>query len=178
MRCFVAVPFLETVKQQLGVLQEPVKGLRWQKINQLHITLKFLGDVSEDKVKALQTEFSKIKMPAFSLSLQGLGYFPKGKRPRVLWAGVEENQSLRKLRDKVEGICVSAGFKAGARPFMPHITLARVKGASGDEVESLITRNQQLKIHDIPVDEFVLYESKLHSMGAEHIRLKSFGLGE
>jgi 2'-5' RNA ligase len=176
MRCFVAIPFPKAIKKQLGELQEPIIGLRWQKLEQVHLTLKFLGDVSGDKVQALQKQFSKIKMPSFSLSLQGLGYFPKGKNPRVLWVGIEEHESLIWLRDKVEQICISEGFEAEKRPFKPHITLGRMKGTSQGDVEKFINQHKKFKVQNVLVDEFVLYESKLHPQGAKHIRLMAFRL--
>ncbi|HET6527662.1 MAG TPA: RNA 2',3'-cyclic phosphodiesterase, partial [Balneolaceae bacterium] len=118
----MAIPLPAFAKQQLVDLQEPIRGLRWQKPEQFHLTLKFLGDVSGDKIPAFQAAFSKIQLPAFSLSLQGLGYFPKGKKPRILWAGIEQNESLSRLRDEVEQICISQGFEAEKHPFKPHIT--------------------------------------------------------
>lgn len=176
MRCFVAVPLPAFARQQLVDLQEPIRGLRWQKLEQLHLTLKFLGDVSGDKIQSLQTELSKIQLPAFSLSLQGLGYFPKGKNPRVLWAGIAQNESLNRLRGEVEQICISQGFEAEKRSFKPHITLGRVKNASQNEVMRWINQHKEFEITGVSVDEFVLYESKLHPQGAEHIRLETYRL--
>lgn len=178
MRCFVAIPLPKRVKRELIDLQQPIKKLRWQKMDQFHLTLKFLGDVSGDNIEALQTELSNIKRPAFSLSLEGFGYFPKGKNPRVLWAGIEENSALKTLRDKVEKKCVSAGFEAEERPFKPHITLGRMKGASKSEVMEFINQHKQFEISDIPIDKFVLYQSKLHPEGAEYIELKTFRLNK
>lgn len=176
MRCFIAIPLPKSVKQQLGNLQESIENLRWQNINQLHITLKFLGEVSDDKVQDLQAELRKVELSAFSISLKELGYFPKGKKPRVLWAGIEESKPLVKLKKKIEAICAVLNFEADNRPFKPHITLARMKGTSENDVMAFIKQHKQFDIQDVPVEEFVLYESRLHSDGAEHIQLKTFQL--
>lgn len=176
MRLFVAIPLPEFVKKNLGDLQQPIEGVRWQQQSQLHITLKFLGDTDRDRIQDLQTHLSKIDRPSFSITISGFGYFPEGKQPRVLWAGIEKNKPLTKLYREVEQHCTALGFEEDARSFKPHITIARTDGVPKRDVMSFINQHKQFRISDVPVDEFVLYESKLDPDGAKHSRLKTFEL--
>lgn len=170
MRLFIAIPLPDSVIQQLIELQQPIDGVRWQNRNQFHITLKFLGETDPERVSGLQQSLEKIDLPAFSITLSGFGYFPKGKQPRVLWAGIRKNESLAQLHQRVEKSCTALGFDAENRPFKPHITLARVDGTSRRDVMSFINQHKKFRMPEVPVDEFVLYESKLHPKGAKHIR--------
>ncbi len=176
MRLFIAVPLPDTVTDQFADLQQPIDWLRWQDRNQLHITLKFLGETDPERVPEINQNLSQIQLPAFSMTIKGFGYFPKDKQPRVLWSGIDNNQSLQKLQQSVEQTCTDIGFDAEGRPFKPHITIARIDGGSKRDVMSFINQHKKFSIPDVPVDEFVLYESKLSSEGATHIRKKSFNL--
>lgn len=178
MRLFIALPIPDTVKQQLAELYQPIEGVRWQKQSQIHLTLKFLGDTQEEHASELQRKLDKIEHPAFHMDLEGLGYFPKGKQPKVLWAGITPNDLLVDLRNTIENVSTSLGFEAESRPFKPHITLARVKGESKREIMSFINQHKRFRIPEIPVSEFVLYESSLHPDGAVHSRVNAYQLEE
>src|SRR5699024_4270767 len=116
--------------------------------------------------------------PAFTLSLKGVSYFPERGQPRVLWAGIEESIFLRSLRDKVEKVCVSQGFEAGNKSFKPHITLARGEDIPKNDILQFIKQHRSFGMRNIPIGQYVLYESKLHARGAEHIVLKTFPLDQ
>lgn len=176
MRLFVAIPIPESVKKSLGDLQQPIEGVRWQQKDQLHITLKFLGDTDRDRVQDLQAHLNEINCSAFSITLNGFGYFPNSKQPRVLWAGIEKNKSLIKLYREVERQCTNLGFEEETRSFKPHITIARTDGVPKRDIMSFINQHKQFCISDVPVEEFVLYESKLHPEGAKHSRVKTIEL--
>lgn len=176
MRLFIAIPLAEQVRNQLAQLQQPINGVRWQKEEQIHLTLKFLGDTSGEQFQALLPQLEGVEATAFTIHLQGFGYFPKGKHPRVLWAGVEPSEPLLELQKEIEEACSKVGFEPEQRPFKPHITLGRVKGGSKSDVMSFINQHKQFKNSDVPVDNFVLYESKLHPEGAKHHRRKVFQL--
>lgn len=176
MRLFVAIPVPESVKKRLGDLQQPIEGVRWQQQGQLHITLKFLGDTDRDRAQDLQAHLDEIDCSVFSMTLNGFGYFPKGKHPRVLWAGIEKNKSLKTLYNEVERQCTALGFEKESRSFKPHITLARTDGVPKRNIMSFINQHKQFRISDVAVEEFVLYESKLNPDGAKHSRVKTFEL--
>ncbi|MDZ7683132.1 MAG: RNA 2',3'-cyclic phosphodiesterase [Fodinibius sp.] len=176
MRLFIAVPISAKAKDQLVDLQQPIEGVRWEPKDKLHLTIKFLGDTASKQVRCLQQQLGTIQQAAFSLSLQGMGYFPKGKQPKVLWAGVKKSQQLIDLHHKVEKVCTGMGFDADSRPFKPHITLGRINGVPKRDMMSFINEHKQFRIPELPVHEFVLYESKLDSTGAKHSRVETFSL--
>jgi 2'-5' RNA ligase len=176
MRLFVAIPMPEFVRNHLAELQQPIDGVRWQEIEKTHLTLKFLGDTESERVPNLKSALTTIEMPSFSIRLSSLGYFPKGKQPRVLWVGVEKNKPLQLLHSEIEDKCTDLGFDPENRSFKPHITIARVKDAPKNKITSFIEEYQQFQMPEVWVDEFVLFESKLHPDGAKHSRLKTFPL--
>jgi len=176
MRLFIAIPLPKSVKRCLSELEQPIEGVRWQKGGQYHLTLKFLGNTDEGKVELLQQKLSEIDFSAFSISINRFGYFPQGRHPKVLWVGIKESKKVVDLYDCIEDKCVSIGFEADNHSFQPHITLARTKGARKRDVLSFINEHKQFCIPNIAVNDFVLYESRLHPNGAKHIRLKTFPL--
>lgn len=178
MRLFIAIPIAKQVRQQLADLQQPVEGIRWQKKEQMHLTLKFLGDTPGEQFRKLLPQLESVETDAFSITLQGFGYFPRGKHPRVLWAGVEPSEPLLELQKEIEQACSEVGFEPEQRSFTPHITLGRIKGGSKSDVMSFINQHKQFKVTDVPVTKYVLYESKLQSEGASHHRRKVFQLRE
>lgn len=176
MRLFIAIPMPDSVVEHLVDLQQPIESVRWEQSGKFHITLKFLGDTESDRAKKLQSALSTIRIPSFSITLSGLGYFPQGKQPRVLWVGVKKNDPLKKLHTKIENKCTDLEFEPENRSFKPHITIGRVKGASKDGITSFVEEHDQFQIPEVRVDEFVLFESKLHPDGAKHYRKKTFNL--
>lgn len=176
MRLFVAIPMPESVKNSLAELRQPIDGIRWQEKDKLHLTLKFLGDTNPDRLQNLQVALDRINISSFSITLQGFGYFPKGKHPRVLWIGIKKNQSLHKLHRSIEHKCADLGFEHEKHSFKPHVTIARISGGSKSDVMSFINQNEQFKLQEVPVEEFVLYESKIDPEGARHLRIKSVTL--
>ena len=157
-------------------LQQPIDGMRWQSQEQMHLTLKFVGEAAKTAARELREELDKIDHPCFSMTIAGIGYFPKGKQPKVVWAGITQNAALQELHQKVENLCEKIGVAPEARPYKPHITIGRTKSTSKRAVTSFINKHKNFAISDIAVDEFVLYESKLHSDGARHHRLQSYSL--
>lgn len=176
MRLFIAVPMPGSVAKRLVELRQPIKGIRWQDEGKLHLTLKFLGETDSERALKVQDALTSVNLSEFSITLDGLGYFPKGNQPRVLWAGIEKSEPLQVLYQIVENRCADFGFDPEQRSFKPHVTIGRVKGASKSNVESFIDQHKQFNIPDIPVEEFVLFESKLHPDGAKHYRRKSYSL--
>ncbi|UFT98154.1 RNA 2',3'-cyclic phosphodiesterase [Radiobacillus kanasensis] len=129
---FIGIPVREDIQQWLAewqnMLQE--KGQlaykSWTHPSDLHITLTFLGAVSENKITAIIEELEKLEdLFAFHLNIGTMGTFGKGSQPRVLWAGVEVNEVLTELQDKVASSCSMFGFSKESRPYHPHVTLAK-----------------------------------------------------
>jgi 2'-5' RNA ligase len=112
----------------------------WVRAEQLHFTVRFLGEVSEELVSRLSEELAPVLATheAFDIELAGAGAFPAVERPRVIWVGVHDPTRLQSLAAKVEGVVRALGFPAEAREFVPHLTLGRVKRPlSGTELQAL-----------------------------------------
>lgn len=176
MRLFVAIPLPEAVREKLSGLYQPMDGVRWQSQSQLHITLKFLGETDRDQLPELIRGLKSIRHSTFQMTISGFGTFPEKGRPKILWIGVAKQQLLKDLQQAIEQQCVEMGFEAEDRPFVPHITLARIKGTPRRDVISFINQHKKVRISRVPVNKFVLYESKLHPDGAIHKKVKEFPL--
>lgn len=176
MRLFIAIDLPGSAKSRLGELQDPGLDVRWSSDETMHLTLRFIGDVDDSKRSRLFHTLSNIDHPSFNLQISGTGYFPRGKTPKIIWAGVRKNDLLMQLQEKIERACRSAALEPEERTFRPHITLGRVSGAPRNEVLTFINRNKKLRVDDIPIREFILYESRLKPEGAVHTPLERYSL--
>src|SRR6185312_11679014 len=132
-RLFVALALPDSVAQTLMMLEYGVPGARWQEREQLHLTLRFIGEVDGRDASGIDDALSAISAPRFSLQLKGVGEFG-GKTPRALWAGVAPNEALMHLNRKIETALQRLGLEAEQRKFTPHVTLARLKATSRGRV--------------------------------------------
>lgn len=176
MRLFVAIPLPKFARRRLADLQQSISGVRWQRQSQLHVTLKFLGEVDEQRTSLLIGGLKDIHHPALAMTIEGLGYFSRGPSPAVLWVGISNPQELHELYQRIEEQCAGLGFEPENRPFKPHITIGRMKGVSKSEVRSFIKQHKPFTIPEVDIDEFVLFESELHPDGAIHKKVEHFKL--
>lgn len=177
MRLFTAIPLPVPVRRRLTDLTEhQLEGVRWQKQQQLHITLKFLGNTSVNELQSLVDALSQIHQPAFTMKIRGIGCFPERGRPKIIWVGISNPRQLIRLHQRIEETCTNLGFEAEDRPFKPHITLGRVTEWSRQDVLSFINQHRQFSIPGVAAKEFVLYESKLRPGGAEYEKIESIPL--
>ena len=165
-RLFVAIRPPETVRERLLDLMEGVPDLRWQSDEQLHLTLRFIGEVERPMAEDLAAELERIRFERFMLSLHGTGKFEK-RRHGALWAGVAPKDQLKALNAKVERACQSAGLEPERRAYHPHITLARWKGKA-PALDRFLERHGGLSSEPWEVGEFILYESRLGHDGAHY----------
>ena len=174
-RLFVAIRPPKTVREQLLNLMEGLPGMRWQDDGQLHLTLRFIGEVerpvAEDVVAALQ----HVRFDHFSIALDGVGKFEK-HRNGALWSGVRPKEQLKALNAKVERACQSAGLEPERRAYHPHITLARWKGRA-PRLDAYLERHGGLTSEPWEAREFILYESHLAHEGAHYEAIERFSLG-
>lgn len=176
MRLFVAISMPKHVREKLEGLQEPIDGINWERHGQFHLTLRFIGEVDAGITGSLQQKLGHIHQTSFKLRLDGLGTFPARGYPRVLWVGIEENDDLTDLQHEVERCCREAGLDAENRPFNPHITIGKVKGADKKNVQAFLDHNGAFNVSDIPVDRFILYSSQLKPDGAVHKPVDTYEL--
>jgi len=172
-RLFAAVPVPHEIAQGLARRQTGLEGARWRTADQLHITLRFFGEIREDVARDLDTELAGVGgIGAFEVSLQGAGAFGEGQDIHAIWAGVSESPELRRLAKACESAARRAGLKPDTRQYRPHVTLAYLRRAEPDKVAAWIQANNLLKSPVIAVDRFGLYSSFLASEGA-HYRLEA-----
>lgn len=175
-RLFIAIPFPADIITALHALQHGITKARWLPEQQLHLTLRFLGDVDETSFEPLQEELGRIQLPPFSLAVAGTGAFPPRGLPRVLWAGLSPSPPLLSLARQVEEQVVAAGFPREHRPYSPHITLGRLTSANPAEVRHYLEEHRSFALPSFAVERFILYGSRLTPKGAIHTPLSSHSL--
>jgi len=177
-RTFIAVSISEearkAVAQMIVSLQEFGSGIRWVKPENLHLTLKFLGDIEEENLPKLEEAMnsSTEMIKPFKYELVNVGCFPNYKRPRVLWIGVEDSEDrLLLLHQNIESEFTKQDFPKESRKFTPHLTIARVKDFR--KCESVISKFSDYNFgsHKNVVEEVLLMKSNLYPSGAKYTKL-------
>ncbi len=175
MRLFTALALPDPVADGLLALQAGVPGARWQTREQLHLTLRFIGEVDGRDAASIDDALAAIAAPAFTLELKGVGSFG-GKTPRDLWVGVRQNEALLHLNRKIESAQQRVGIPAESRKFTPHVTLARLKRTHNGSVMDFLTDHALYASGPFPVNAFILYSSKLTSDGSIYRPEKAYAL--
>jgi 2'-5' RNA ligase len=180
MRLFVAIEIPSEIREKIldfiSALKPRTQGARWVQPDGLHVTLKFLGNVADEKRGVIEGALRTIKSPSFTLSLHNTGVFPTPKYPRVLWIGIDSGPELAALAAQADEVLSPLGFEREKRAFTPHVTLARLneRGKKLDVRAALSERN--VSFGTMTAMEFHLYESKLSPQGARYAKLTSFAL--
>lgn len=174
-RLFVAIRPPESVRNQLLDLMEGVHGARWQDEDQLHLTLRFIGEVDRHVADDIAHALGAIRHPPFELALSGLGTFDRRRQPVTLWAGVTPHEPLKVLHKKIDQAVQRAGVEPDHRAYLPHITLARL-GRSIGPIASLLESAGGLSGPTFAVDNFRLYESHLSAQGAIYTVVERYPL--
>lgn len=160
MRLFVAIPMPAEIADRLAGLMGGLDGARWIHPDDLHLTLRFCGEVDGGTAEDLAGALAALRAPAFDLRLAGFGTFGSGRRLRALWAATAASPALELLQGRVEQAVRSAGLEAEGRRFVPHVTLARFAGGVADEeVSHWIALNSPFAAGPFRVPEAVLFES-------------------
>lgn len=181
MRLFVAIDLPEALKQQLSALTTRIDGVRWTETANLHLTLRFIGDVPQDTADAIQAALSDVQSSPFSLQLNGVGTFPANPRksPRIIWAGLTNPPTIQSLHEKIEKAVSDLGPTPDNRPYTPHITLGRVKSADDGTLSAIrhfIQHNSGFHTEAFMPAEFILMESLLLPSGAKYTPLARYPL--
>lgn len=166
-RTFIAIevgsPAREVVLRLLKQLSSELSGVRWTQPDQLHLTLKFLGDIDNRTLPEVCTQMRAAcdGIEAFSVALQGLGAFPKNKPPRVLWTGIEQGaEQLAVLHQRLDSSLSNLGAPADNRGYAPHLTLGRInRGADQNEIATRLERDAATHFAQFDVNELQLIAS-------------------
>ncbi len=165
MRLFVALPLPDGLRDRLAEMAGGLDNARWVDPDNMHLTLRFLGDLDGREAADVDAALGAIKAPAFDMALAGLNTFGNGKKVSALWVGVDAPEPLIRLQGKVEKAVQRAGVAPEGRKFRPHVTLARFKGPPGPKLEAFLQTYGLFRSDPIHVDRFLLYSSKLTPKG-------------
>jgi 2'-5' RNA ligase len=174
-RLFVALRPPPAVRDALLDAEGEVEGARWQGDDQLHLTLRFVGELDRRGEDDIADALSLVTEPGFTLQVRGVGHFEKKGRPSALWAALAPCPALGVLHRRIERACRAAGLPAESRKFVPHVTLARIgRGAAG--AGEWLAQHGNLAAPAWPVASFRLYASRLGPGGAEYTALAEWPL--
>ena len=166
MRLFVAISLPERVKDTLTALCGGVDAAPWRIREQLHLTLRFIGEADGALARDIDDVLHQVAMPAFTLTLRRTGFFNERKLARVLWAGVDDDKPLHKLHGKIQHGLQAIGLAPDHRRYHPHVTLARLNGIAPLEAEGYAARYSEYVSPPFTVDRFCLFSSHLAREGA------------
>jgi len=179
-RLFVALDLREEVRQAIrdliARLKPLARGARWVRPEGMHVTLKFIGYVAEDRLEPIRSALAHVRSPQpVDLHFRGAGFFPNEKRPRVIWCGVEGSSNLAPLAKDIERALEPLGIAPESRDFVPHLTLARFNAPEkAPDLVRAVTDAQEQEFGAARETEFHLFESILRPSGAEYRRLASY----
>lgn len=181
MRCFIAVPLDPALKEGIDAsvadLKKSGADVKWVRAENLHLTIRFLGDTDEGFLPSLQEGLSTVasKYGPMTVGLQGIGLFPRKGSPRVVWIDIRDYRALAGLQQDIEEVLFTLGIQKEDRPFSPHLTIGRVR--SQRNVKTLLGGLQALSDRDfgaLRVRSFSLMKSELRPAGPEYTTLREF----
>jgi len=188
-RLFVALEIPSAVRENLAALINELRAAdasssknkaRWVRPENLHVTLKFIGNVDAGKLDAIRAALTEVcSGGSVELRFRGLGFFPNEKRPRVLWAGLEASPNLATLAADIDARLEKVRIPRETREFSPHLTLARFDPPGiSEKLRAAALENAAREFGAVRTGEFHLFESKTRPTGAEYTRLSSFSFAE
>ncbi len=180
MRLFVALEIPSSVRENLADLLTSLRAVspqtRWVRQGNLHVTLKFIGEVPQENLAGIQSALAGVRsdQPA-TLDFRGVGFFPDEKHPRVFWGGIEASPNLKILAAEIERATEKLGIPREQRPFSPHLTLARFEPPRlPEKLRTAIHEHAARDFGSLRTSQFHLIESKLKPSGAEYTTVESF----
>ena len=175
-RLFVAIRPSAAIRALLLSVMGGVGGARWQSEDQLHLTLRFLGQVDRHRAGDVLAALGAIHHPPFDIALNGIGTFERRGLPDTLWAGVAPHEPLKTLHKKVDAALLRVGVAPDERAYLPHITLARLNRGAGP-VGAMVEQYGGLSSPPFTVDAFGLFESDLTQEAAVYSVVERYRLG-
>lgn len=184
MRLFIALDIPGEIRSRLAEYVDRVCSYapqaRWARVEGLHVTLKFIGEVKDPKVEEIKAALATVKSPQFEVTFANIGFFPTLKSPRVFWAGVQSSDDLAALAGRIDEEMERLGIAAEERAFSPHLTLARAGTRDPHSLKALaplLTAEPAPQFGTMTAREFWLYRSQLGPGGSTYTKLERYGLG-
>lgn len=175
-RLFVAIEPPPDIKAMLLAAMGGVAGARWQDEAQLHLTLRFIGEVGRDQANDIAMALASLHHPAFDVAISGVGTFDTRGQVHTLWAGATPQDALTTLHKKVNRTLQKVGIPPDPRAYAPHITLARLNRSTGP-LDGFLTQHAGLTTPMFRVENICLYESQLTGDGAVYEIVERVRLG-
>jgi 2'-5' RNA ligase len=180
MRVFIAIDLPEEIRTRLAAVQSELRpsaeSARWVAAETAHLTLKFIGEISDQRREDIDTALAGITWIPFPVIVKGLGFFPGTRSPRVLWAGLQAS-TMEGLTQAIDMRLEHAGFEKEKRAFRPHITLARAKTSRLDRaLVAAAEKYAETDFGSFTADRYYLYQSTLKPTGSVYTRLKEYML--
>jgi len=164
-RLFVGIMLPPELRLRLSTLASGLPGAKWVDAGNLHVTLRFIGEVDEGMARDIDEALLQIRAPRFSLALAGAGHFGNGASARAIWIGVEKNPALLHLHDKIEHALMRLRLAPEGRRYVPHVTLARLRQVPPARLQEFLTAHALFRAEPFPVDRFSLVASYLTKAG-------------
>lgn len=184
MRLFIALDIPGEIRKCLAEYMERVRSYageaRWARVEGLHVTLKFIGEVKNPKLEEIKQALNAVRGPEFQVTFRDVGFFPSPRSPRVFWAGVEAGEELAGLAAKIDQTTEKFGIAREERAFSPHLTLARSGTRDPHSLKGLaplLTAEAAPRFGTMTAREFWLYQSQTGPGGSKYTKLQKYGLG-
>ncbi len=168
-RLFFGLELPHELRLRIGALAGGIDGARWVAPEDLHVTLRFIGEVDEPAMEDIAAEAAAIRFQPFAVTLAGAGHFERRGRVSAVWLGVEPGTALAALRDRIEAASVRAGQPPEGRKFRPHVTVARFTRARPGAVRGWLAANTLFRAYPFTVERFVLFSSTLGRSGSTYV---------
>lgn len=194
MRIFVALDLNQAIRELIQKFVEEIRSTapdaRWISGESLHVTLKFIGECPDEKVRQIEASLGSVQAEPFQVTFSGAGFFPTPRTARVFWAGIEACDALAQLAKTIDKSLTGTGIPKEDRAFSPHLTLARIRGGSGApgrrkddkpnrqfaELQDFLTTHPAPEFGTMTAREFFLYRSELSSKGSQYTKIARFEL--
>jgi len=158
-RLFTGISVPQNIRNALNIMQGGIGGAHWDDIENYHITLSFIGDIDESTAEEVDSLLASISLPAFDITLNGIGTFAAGDKLTHLWVGLEPSKELMFLKHRIDALLQHNHIPFDNRKYTPHVCLARLKGANEEQVVQFIQDHNLFKSHSFKVENFNLYQS-------------------
>lgn len=185
MRIFIALDIPKEIRARMTEYMERARqyapGVRWARVEGLHVTLKFVGHVSDAKVEEIKAALAKVKSAPFEVRFEEVGFFPNPKSPRVFWIGVHATDALAQLAGTIDQAVAAAGIPREDKPYRPHLTLARAGSAPGanqelKQLQIFLEKEASPHFGTMTAHEFWMYQSQPQPGGSKYTKLQRFAL--
>lgn len=185
MRAFIAIELSEEIRDALAQIQSHLKysgaDVKWVEKDNIHLTLKFLGEITEEKCEKIKSILDTIGKSAkpFEISIKDIGAFPKIDYPRVIWVGLDKGvKESTEIAGKIDEELSKIGFEKDSRPFTAHLTIGRVRSSKNKDAlrEKIVNYGLSTMNYGL-INHITLFQSKLSPKGPTYIKLHEARLG-